>query len=128
MDDDTREEISADEFMVITLITEFRGKLHPKFKAEEEKAGEVPQLDHIKACHYTLPAGEDGAVYLEKIVKAIREKRLYGFMIQDSADSHCSAKEWVELTNDDVFADGGMPPYVLGFTARKNTARKNRQK
>lgn len=49
-------------------------------------------------------AAADAADYLEKVATAIRERRLYGFMAQDAAESHVAAGEWIEEVMDDPMA------------------------
>jgi hypothetical protein len=109
------DEKSADDFMVVTILLDFRAKPNPKYKDDDG----APPLDNVQESQYTLPAGEDAALYLEQVVKAIREKRLYGFMVQECADSHCSAKQWIGKTFDDVMTEGNLPPGVIGFSKKE---------
>ena len=85
-----------DDFMVVTVSLEFRAKPNPE-------VGDPPQFD-TTALEYTPPAGE-AADYLQKVVNAIRERRLYGFMVQDFAESAVGAGDWIEKTIAEVLAE-----------------------
>lgn len=75
-----------DDFMVVTLSLDFQAKLNPE-------ADDPQQLESI-GLQYSMPAAE-AVDYLESVVRAIREKRLYGFMVQDSAECAVGAGEWI---------------------------------
>ena len=85
-----------DDLMVVTVSLEFRAKPNPEV--------EDPPLFDTTALEYTPPAGE-AAEYLEKVVNAIRERRLYGFMVQDFAESAVGAGDWIEKTTAEVLAE-----------------------
>jgi hypothetical protein len=53
-------------------------------------------LDGPTEVSYCLPGEEETAQWLEDIAKAIRERRLYGFMMQFSAESPVATGEWIE--------------------------------
>lgn len=91
-----RPEPHPDDFMTVTISLEFRAKLNPK-------ASDPPPFD-TTAVELALPAAE-AANYLEKVLNAIRERRLYGFMLQDAAESHVGAGEWIKKTTDDLIAE-----------------------
>ena len=57
-----------------------------------------------EALECTLSASE-AADYLDKVVAAIRERRLYGFMLQEAAESRVSAGEWIEKTTEEAIAE-----------------------
>jgi hypothetical protein len=85
-----------DDFMVVTLSLGFRAKVSPSVE-------DPPSLDVIEF-RCTLPK-EEAAEYLESVVDAIRAKRLYGFMVQASAESIVGAGDWIEKTIDDIIAE-----------------------
>ena|SRR5579859_2189678 len=84
-----------DDFMTIILSLEFRAKPNPE-------SSDPPPFDTMGA-EFTFAAC-DAVECLEKVVTAIRERRLYGFMVQDAAESHVGAGEWLEETIEDLIA------------------------
>lgn len=89
--------LHPDDLMSVTLSLEFRAKLNPD-------VSDPPPFDTTMAGAYCLPAAE-AADYLEDVVKAIRERRLYGFMVQEAAENAVGAGEWVEKSIEEVIAD-----------------------
>ena len=85
-----------DDFMLIAVSLEFHAKLNPK-------ATDPPPFDSTIAVEQTLSAA-DAADYLEKVVRAIRERRLYGFMVQDAAEAAVGAGQWIEKTTEELIA------------------------
>jgi hypothetical protein len=85
-----------DDLMVVSLSLEFRAKTNPSVE-------DPPSLDTI-GFQCILPA-EDAAEYLESVVDAIRAKRLYGFMMQASAENAVGAGEWIKTTIEDLIAE-----------------------
>jgi hypothetical protein len=85
-----------DDFMIVTVSLAFQAKLNPGV------ADPLP-LDATEI-EGTFSAA-DAAEYLEKVVSAIRERRLYGFMLQDQAESAVGAGDWIEKTIEDVIAE-----------------------
>jgi hypothetical protein len=53
---------------------------------------------------WTLRAS-DAVEALESVARAIRERRLYGLMVQQGAESAVGAGEWVEKTLEDIIAE-----------------------
>ncbi|WFU44195.1 hypothetical protein QA640_18140 [Bradyrhizobium sp. CB82] len=86
-----------DDFMIVTVSLEFRAKPNPK-------SSDPPPFDTTAAIEYALSAAE-AAEYLEKVVSAIRDRRLYGFMTQRAAESHVGAGEWIKETAEDINAE-----------------------
>jgi hypothetical protein len=86
-----------DDFMLVTVSLQFSAKLNPD-------VDDPPPFDTTEATSYCLPAVE-ATDYLEQVVKAIRERRLYGLMVQDRAESAVSAGEWIEKTTEEILAD-----------------------
>ena len=85
-----------DDFMVVTLSLEFRAKPNPEV--------EDPLPFELTASEYT-PPNEEAADYLENVVNAIRERRLFGFMMQESAESAVAAGDWIEKPIEEVIAE-----------------------
>jgi hypothetical protein len=85
-----------DDFMVVTLSLEFRAKPNPEV--------EDPLPFELSASKYT-PPNEEAADYLEKVVNAIRERRLFGFMMQEGAESAVAAGDWIEKPIEEVIAE-----------------------
>jgi hypothetical protein len=85
-----------DDFMVVTVSLAFQAKLNPE-------VDDPPQFDTI-AVEETLTAA-DATHYLERVVSAIRERRLYGFMLQEQAEFAVGAGQWIEKTIEDVIAE-----------------------
>ena len=71
-----------DDFMTVTLTIAFQAKLNLE-------VDDPPPFD-ATAIQETFTAA-DATDYLEKVVSAIRERRLYGFMLQEQAESAVGA-------------------------------------
>jgi hypothetical protein len=82
-----------DDFIVVSVNLAFRAKLNPE-------VDDPPPFD-VTGMESTFVAA-DGANYLEKVVSAIRERRLYGFMLQEQAEVAVGAGQWIEKTIDEV--------------------------
>ena len=67
-----------DDLMAVSVALDFQAKFNPK-------ADDPPPFDSM-GFQTTLSAA-DAADYLESIVRAIRERRLYGFMVQSCAEN-----------------------------------------
>jgi hypothetical protein len=91
-----RPDRTPDDFMVVTLSLDFQAKLNPK--------ADNPQPFETTGLQYSMPASE-AVDYLEAVVRAAREKRLYAFMIQDSAECAVRAGEWIEKTVEEILAE-----------------------
>jgi hypothetical protein len=85
-----------DDFMRVTLALDFQAKLNPK-------ADDPPPFDAI-GFESTLRAS-NAAEYLESVACAIRDKRLYGFMVQEGAESAVGAGKWIEKTPQEIIAE-----------------------
>jgi hypothetical protein len=92
----TKQPAHPDDFMVVGISFAFQAKLNP----EED---DPPPFDMIEI-EQTFTAA-DAADYLEKVLSAIRERRLYGLMLQEQAESAVSAGQWIKKTNEEVFAE-----------------------
>jgi hypothetical protein len=85
-----------DDFMVVAVALEFQAKLNPDV--------EDPQEFETTSIEETFRAA-DAAEYLEKVLGAIRDRRLYGFMAQQAAESPVGAGEWIAMTTDDLITE-----------------------
>jgi hypothetical protein len=86
----------ADDLMVVSICLAFQAKLNPD--------DDDPPPIHTTEIEETFRAA-DAADYLEKVVVAIRERRLFGFMLQEQAESAVGARQWIEKTIDEVVAE-----------------------
>jgi len=77
-----------DDFMLITIEVDFQAKVNPDSK-------EPMPVDGCGPMQYSLPADPNTADYLEGIAKAIRERRLYGWLQQECAEMPVSTEEWI---------------------------------
>jgi hypothetical protein len=85
-----------DDLMVVTVSLELRAKLNPEV--------EDPLPFDMVEFQSTLPAGA-AVDFLEEVVSAIRERRLYGFMVQEIAENAVGAGEWIKKTDAEVLAE-----------------------
>jgi hypothetical protein len=85
-----------DDYMIVAVSLAFQAKLNP----EDD---DPPPFDAIETEESFTAA--DAADYLEKVVSAIRERRLYGFMLQEHAESAVGAGQWIKKTNEEIIAD-----------------------
>jgi hypothetical protein len=85
-----------DDFMVVSVGLAFQAKQNPD-------VDDPPPFDATEI-EETFRAA-DAADYLEKLVGAIRERRLYGFMLQEQAESAVGAGDWIEKTIEEVIAE-----------------------
>ena len=85
-----------DDLMSVTVALDFRAKFNPK-------AADPPPFDSV-GFESTLGAA-DAVDFLESVVRAIRERRLYGLMVQQCAENAVGAGEWVEKTPREILAE-----------------------
>jgi hypothetical protein len=85
-----------DDFMIVAISLAFQAKLNPE-------VDDPPPFDAIEIME-TFGAADAGD-YMEKVVSAIRERRLYGFMLQEQAESAVGAGQWIEKTIEEVVAE-----------------------
>jgi hypothetical protein len=85
-----------DDLMAVSICLTFQAKLNPD--------DDDPPPFHTTEIEETFRAG-DAADYLEKVVGAIRERRLYGFMLQEQAESAVCAGQWIEKTIEEIIAE-----------------------
>src|SRR5260370_3441558 len=87
---------NPDDFILVTVNLDFRAKPNPEVND--------PQPFDTTEIQYTMSAAE-AADYLERLASAARERRLYGFMQQDGAESAVRAGEWIEKTAEEAIAE-----------------------
>jgi hypothetical protein len=85
-----------DDLMVVTVSLELRATLNPDVKD--------PLPFDMAEFQSTLPAGA-AVDFLEKVVSAIRERRLYGLMVQEIAENAVGAGDWIKKTNAELLAE-----------------------
>ena len=85
-----------DDFMVVSVSLEFRLKPNPEVSD--------PQAFDVTEMQDTMAAAE-AADYLERLASAARERRRYGFMVQEAAESAVGARQWIEKTIEEVLAE-----------------------
>jgi hypothetical protein len=89
----------ADDFMHVTIELSFQAKTNPGLK---DKGDDIDQCDGITDYAVTLPADNETVELLQKIIDAINDRRLYGFMQQERADACCDGGQWIEKTVQDI--------------------------
>jgi hypothetical protein len=88
--------LHADDFMVVSVGLTFQAKPSPD--------DDDPPPLHTTAIEDTFTPA-DAPDYLEKVIAAIRERRLYGFMLQEQAESAVGAGQWIKQTIEEVVAE-----------------------
>jgi hypothetical protein len=78
-----------DDCMRVSLMLEFLAEPNPK-----NADAEIPWLE--MTLFECTPPLEEAANYLEKVVQAIRERRLFGFMVQEAAGGKVAIGEWIK--------------------------------
>ena len=85
-----------DDLMTVSICLTFQAKLNPD-------DDDPPPLITTEM-EETFTAS-DAADSLEKVVSAIRERRLYGFMLQEQAECAVGAGQWIKKTIEEVVAE-----------------------
>ena len=85
-----------DDLMVVSLCLAFQAKLNPD-------DDDPPPFDATEI-EQSFGAG-DAIDYLEKVIVAIRERRLYGFFHQELAKSAVSGGQWLAKTTLEVMSE-----------------------
>jgi hypothetical protein len=85
-----------DDFMIVTISVDFQAKINPE--------ADDPMPFDSTGFQYTPPAAE-AVDYLEEVVKAIRQRRLYGFMVQENAEATVDAGDWIEKSTEELLAE-----------------------
>jgi hypothetical protein len=91
-----RPTLHPDDLMAVSICLTLQAKLNP----DEDD----PPPFHTTEIEETFRAA-DAADFLEKVVGAIRERRLYGFMLQEQAESAVRAGQWIEKTIEEMIAE-----------------------
>lgn len=91
---DVSEEPHPDDFMLVNIDLKFCAKVNPDVV-------DPPPVDvcQINMC---LPADDATADLLEEIADAIRQRRLFGFVMQESAALSVGTNEWIRNTAEDM--------------------------
>jgi hypothetical protein len=85
-----------DDLIVVGIYFAFQAKLNPNI--DDPMPLYAPEIEQ------TFDAAE-AADYLDKVSKAIRERRLFGFLFQEQAESAVGAGEWIAKTDKEVMAE-----------------------
>ena len=86
-----------DDLMAVSICLTFQAKRNL------DDDDDPPPL-HTTEIEETFTAAE-AADYLEKVVGAIRERRLYGLMLQEQAEAAVGAGQWIKQTIEEVVAE-----------------------
>ena len=98
-----------DDFMIVAVSLAFQAKLNP------EVDDPLP-LDAIG--NEETFAAADAADYLEKVVSAIRERRLYGFMLQEHAESAVGARDRADLPTHQLSNHVPISRFAIGVVVQ----------
>jgi hypothetical protein len=85
-----------DDLIVIRMSLTFQAELNPYAK-------DPPALDVTEILD-TMSVAE-APEYLEKVVSAIRDRRLYGLMQQQAAEFAVGSGDWIEKLPEDLIAE-----------------------
>lgn len=95
-DDPTKSAPHPDDFILVGIYFAFQAKLNPDIADPTPLL--APELEQ------TFEATE-AADYLDKVSDAIRERRLFGFLLQEQAESAVGAGEWIAKPLEEVIAE-----------------------
>jgi hypothetical protein len=98
-----------DDHMTVSITLAFQAKLNPDID-------EPPPL-FATEIEQTFAAA-DAVDFLEQVICAIRERRLFGFTLQEQAESAVGSGGWIEKSPAEVIASGGRLPNVQKITVR----------
>jgi hypothetical protein len=85
-----------DDLMLVAVSLAFQAKVNPN--VEDPPPFESAEIEQAFSA-------ADAADYLERVVVAIRERRLYGFLQQEAAESAVGAGQWIKKTTADIIAE-----------------------
>lgn len=85
-----------DDMMLVSLSLAFLAKINPDARD--------PKQFGTMGVKYTMPA-EEAPEYLDAVARAIRERRLYGFLAQKAAESAVDAGDWIERPIEETFGE-----------------------
>jgi hypothetical protein len=98
-----------DDLMTVSISLAFQAKRNPDIDGP-------PPLFAVEI-EQTFEAAE-ATEYLERVISAIRERRLFGFTLQQQAESAVGVGDWIKKTTEEVIAEGGNLPNVQKIIAR----------
>jgi hypothetical protein len=97
MSDDPAKSIPhPDDLILVGIYFAFQAKLNPKVADPPPLL--APELEQ------TFEAA-DAADYLDRVSEAIRERRLFGFLFQEQAESAVGAGDWIAKSVEEVVAE-----------------------
>jgi hypothetical protein len=97
MSDDPLKSIPhPDDLIVVGIYFAFQAKLNPNIADPPPLL--APELEQ------TFEAAE-AADYLDKVSDAIRERRLFGFLFQEQAESSVGVGDWIAKPVEEVMAE-----------------------
>ena len=97
MSDDPNKSIPhPDDLIIVGIYFVFQGKLNPNVVDPPPLL--APELEQ------TFEAA-DAADYLDKVSDAIRDRRLFGFLFQEQAESAVGAGDWIAKPVEEVRAE-----------------------
>jgi hypothetical protein len=85
-----------DDLIVVGIYFAFQAKLNPDI--------DDPMPLYAPETEQTFTAAE-AADYLDKVSEAIRERRLFGFLFQEQAETAVGAGEWIARSVEEVMAE-----------------------
>lgn len=95
-----------DELMTVSICLTLQAKPNPH--------ADDPPPFHTTELEQTFRAA-DAADFLDKVVGAVRERRVYGFMLQEQAESAVRAGQWIEMTAEEIIAEATANKGVVRF-------------
>lgn len=85
-----------DDLILVGVYFVFQAKLNPSVANPPPLL--APELEQ------TFEA-LDAADYFDRVSEAIRERRLFGFLFQEQAESAVGAGDWIAKTDEEVMAE-----------------------
>jgi hypothetical protein len=85
-----------DDLIVVGIYFAFQAKLNPNI--DDPMPLYAPEIEQ------TFEAAE-AADYLDQVTRAIRERRLFGFLFQEQAESAVGCGEWIARPAEEVIAE-----------------------
>ena len=85
-----------DDLIVVGVYFAFRAKLNPEI--DDPMPLYAPEIEQ------TFGAAE-AVDYLDEVTRAIRERRLCGFLYQENAETAVGARVWIARTTEEVIAE-----------------------
>lgn len=95
-DDPMKSTPHPDDLILVGIYFAFQAKLNPDVVDPAPLL--APELEQ------TFEAAE-AADYLDKVSEAIRERRLFGFLFQEQAESAVGAGDWIAKPVEEVMAE-----------------------